>query len=227
MSVWVIIPVKPLRLAKSRLASILTPEQRQRFAETMLRHVLSVTRVVPQVTGTLVISRDNRVLSIAREYGAKTVQESGQPELNAALMRATHILHSWRSESVLILPADLPLIEPQDVSGIIRAAGYDYESVVLATDRNRDGTNALFIRPPGLIPYAYGPGSYQRHAVMARDAGAVVNTYESERLLYDIDLPEDIANFYRVLRRRDYDASMPLSQVFDVIQADLEQRIAS
>jgi 2-phospho-L-lactate guanylyltransferase len=134
MSVWVIVPVKPLRLAKSRLASVLTPEQRQRFAETMLRHVLSVTRVVPQVTGTLVISRDNRVLTIAREYGAKTVQESGQPELNAALMRATHILHSWHSDSVLVLPADLPLIEPQDVTGIIRAAGYDYGSVVLSTD---------------------------------------------------------------------------------------------
>lgn len=227
MSVWAIIPVKPLRLAKSRLASVLTPEQRQRFAETMLRHVLSVTREVPLVTGTLVISRDNRALTIAREYGAKTVQESGQPELNAALMRATHILASWRSEAVLILPADLPLIEPRDVDGIIRAAGYQHNTVVLATDRNKDGTNALFMRPPGLIDYAYGTGSYQRHAVLARDAGASVLLYESERLVYDIDLPEDIANFYRVLRRRDYDASLSLSQTFDLIQADLEDRVAS
>lgn len=227
MSVWAIIPVKPLRLAKSRLASVLTPEQRQRFAETMLRHVLSITREVPLVTGTLVISRDNRVLTIAREYGAKTVQESGQPELNSALMRATHIIASWRSEAVLILPADLPLVEPQDIDGLIRAAGYQQNTVVLATDRNKDGTNALFMRPPGLIDYAYGPGSYHRHAVMARDAGASVILYESERLVYDIDLPEDIANFYRVLRRRDYDASLSLSQAFDLIQADLEERIAS
>lgn len=227
MSVWAIIPVKPLRLAKSRLASVLTPEQRQRFAETMLRHVLTITREVPLVTGTLVISRDNRVLTIAREYGAKTVQESGQPELNSALMRATHIIASWRSEAVLILPADLPLIEPQDIDGLIRAAGYQQNTVVLATDRNKDGTNALFMRPPGLIDYAYGQGSYHRHAVMARDAGASVLLYESERLVYDIDLPEDIANFYRVLRRRDYDASLSLSQAFDLIQADLEERIAS
>lgn len=227
MSVWAIIPVKPLRLAKSRLASVLTPEQRQRFAETMLRHVLSVTRDVPLVTGTLVISRDNRVLTIAREYGAKTVQESGQPELNSALMRATHIIASWRSEAVLILPADLPLVQPQDIDGLIRAAGHQDDTVVLATDRNKDGTNALFMRPPGLIDYAYGPGSYQRHGVMARDAGASVILYESERLVYDIDLPEDIANFYRVLRRRDYDASLSLSQAFDLIQADLEERIAS
>jgi 2-phospho-L-lactate guanylyltransferase len=227
MSVWAIIPVKPLRLAKSRLAGVLSPEQRQRFAESMLRHVLRVTRDVPLVTGTMVISRDNRVLTIAREYGARTVQESGHPELNVALKRATHILASWRTEAVLILPADLPLIEPRDVEGLIRAAGTHHDVLVLATDRNKDGTNAMFMRPPGLIDYAYGVGSYQRHAVAGRDAGASVVVYDSERLIYDIDLPEDIANFYRILRRRDYDASLTLSQAFDLIQAELEERIAS
>lgn len=226
MSVWVIIPVKPLRLAKSRLSSVLTPEQRQRFAETMLRHVLHVVQSVPQVTGTMVISRDNSALALAREYGAKTVQESGAPELNAALMRATQIIKSWRSDAVLILPADLPLIEAKDVSGIIKM-GSDSRCVVICTDRNKDGTNALLVRPPGLIQYVYGPGSYQRHAVLGRDAGANVHVYESARMLHDIDLPEDIENFYRILHRRDYDASMSLSMAFDAIQEELEQREAT
>lgn len=205
MTIWAIIPVKPLRLAKSRLADVLKPEDRQRFAEAMLRHVLGVLQNVPQVTGTLVISRDNQALAVAREYGARTVQESGAPELNAALMRATSIIASWRSDAVLVLPADLPLITPQDVIGIINMAGFDERSVVIATDRNKDGTNALFIRPPGLIEYAYGEGSYQRHAVSARDAGAVVNIYESERLLQDIDLPEDFDNYHRMIQRGQYD----------------------
>ena len=109
-SIWVIIPVKPLRLAKSRLAKVLTPEEREIFSETMLRHILEVVQSVPQITGTLVISRDNHALTLAREYGAKTVQESGTPELNDALLRATSIIASWRSEALLVLPADLPLI---------------------------------------------------------------------------------------------------------------------
>lgn len=208
MSIWAIIPVKPLRLAKSRLSGILTPEERQVFAEAMLRHVLNVIQAVPQITGTLVISRDNHALALAREYGAKTVQESGAPELNAALMRATSIIASWRSEAVLVLPADLPLIAVEDVHNIIDLAEGN-ESMVISTDRNKDGTNALFIRPPGLIEYAYGEGSYRRHAMMARDAGATVNVYESVRMLQDIDLPEDIENYYRMIQRGGYQDILP------------------
>ncbi|MBC8098865.1 MAG: 2-phospho-L-lactate guanylyltransferase [Armatimonadetes bacterium] len=223
MSTWVVVPVKPLRLAKSRLAEVLTPEQRQQLAETMLRHVLSVVRSVPQVTGTLVISRDNRVLAIAREYGAKTVQESGTPELNAALMRATRIIASWRSDMLLILPADLPLLAPQDITALL---GYtqadDDPCVVVAPDRNHDGTNALLVRPPGLLNYAYGPGSFQRHAVQARDAGATVYTYHSERLVQDIDLPEDLENFYRMQQHGTYNPPLPMT--YDAIQTLLDAR---
>lgn len=208
MTVWAVIPVKPLRLAKSRLRDILTPEERQLFAEAMLRHVLDVVRSVPQITGTLVISRDNHALALARDYGAKTVQESGSPELNAALMRATSIIGSWGSDAVLVLPADLPLIDAEDVRGILDM-GKEERCIVIATDRNKDGTNALLMRPPGLIAYAYGEGSFQRHAVLARDAGAVVNVYESDRMWQDIDLPEDIANYYRMVQRGNYTDILP------------------
>ncbi len=209
MTVWAIIPVKPLRLAKSRLRNVLTPEQRQLFAEAMLRHVLEVVGSVPQITGTLVISRDNHALALAREYGAKTVQESGSPELNTALMRATSIIGSWGSDAVLVLPADLPLIDTSDITGIIDKAGNDTRCIVIATDRNKDGTNALFMRPPGLIDFAYGDGSFHRHAVMARDRGAVVNIYESDRMWQDIDLPEDIENYYRMVQRGNYTDILP------------------
>jgi 2-phospho-L-lactate guanylyltransferase len=198
MSVWVIIPVKPLRLAKSRLAGVFTPEQRQQFAEAMLRHVLQVVREVPQVAGTLVISRDSKALAIAREYNANTVQESGAPELNAALTRATQVLASWKCDAVLVLPADLPLIGAEDITGII-ALGQEKPSVVIATDRNRDGTNALFMRPPGLIPYAYGEGSYGRHVSLTQAVGVPFQEYDSNRLILDIDLPEDIERYTQLV----------------------------
>ena len=54
MGVWVIVPVKPLNQAKTRLSQVLSPEERQQLAETMLRHVLSVVQHVPQLMGTLV-----------------------------------------------------------------------------------------------------------------------------------------------------------------------------
>jgi 2-phospho-L-lactate guanylyltransferase len=199
MGVWVIVPVKPLNQAKTRLSQVLSPEERQHLAETMLRHVLGVVQHVPQLMGTLVISRDNKALSIAREYGARTVQESGAPELNAALMRATQVISRLNGSAILILPADLPLIVQEDVQAIMRM-GEDEPSVVIATDQHQDGTNALFIRPPGLIDYAYGPGSYRRHIDKAREAGAEVHVYQSERLSLDIDMPADL-KFYSELSK--------------------------
>ena len=197
MGVWVIVPVKPLNQAKTRLSQVLSPEERQQLAETMLRHVLGVVQHVPQLMGTLVISRDNKALTIAREYGARTVQESGAPELNAALMRATQVISRMNGSAILILPADLPLIVQEDVQGIIHM-GESEPSVVIATDQHHDGTNALFIRPPGLFDYAYGPGSFRRHMEKAREAGAEVHVYQSERLSLDIDMPADL-KFYSEL----------------------------
>ena len=161
MSIWAIIPVKPLSRSKSRLESALSPEERRQLSEMMFRRVLTAVKAAPQVSGTLVISRDTHALAIARDLGAHSVQESGAPELNNALMRATQVVGGWRGGAVLILPADLPLITPEDVSGISEL-GQEALTVVIATDNHEDGTNAMLIRPPGLIPYAYGPGSYQR-----------------------------------------------------------------
>lgn len=213
MTIWTIIPVKPLRLAKSRLAEILTPEERQHFAEAMLRHVLGIVRSVPMVTGTLVISRDTHALSIARDYGAKTVQESGAPELNTALTRAAAIITSWRADALLVLPADLPLLSEYDVRSVCEL-GMEDNSLVLASDRNDDGTNALLMRPPGIIPFAYGPGSFHRHAIMGRDAGAVIHTFSSQGLVQDIDLPEDLENYHRVVERSNRIDVLPIIRRF-------------
>ncbi len=199
MSIWVIIPVKPLNRAKSRLSQVLSPAQRQELAETMFRHVLHVVNNVPQIMGTLVVSRDGRALSIAREYGARTVQESGTPELNSALMRATQVVARWRGSGVLILPADLPVIAEADLGGILELAQHN-PSVVIATDEHEDGTNAMLIRPPGLIPYAYGAGSFYRHVELARKAGADVHVYQSKRLALDIDVPADLEAYQRLVR---------------------------
>ena len=197
MSLWTIIPVKPLKNAKSRLASALSPDQRFLLAEAMLRQVLRVATSHPQVSGVLVISRDTKALAIARELGAKTLQEGAFSNLNPALLRATMFVKGWRADAVLILPADLPFIQDEDISGIIERSVE--RSLVIATDQARDGTNALLVKPPGAIEYAYGPGSFERHIRGAEAAGLQVRHYASEGLALDIDVPEDLATYQRML----------------------------
>ena len=163
----------------------------------MFRHVLSVTSTVQQVTGVLVISRDTKALAIAREMGAKTLQEGTLSNLNPALLRATMVVRSWRADSVLVLPADLPFINAEDLRDMIQLA--TDRSVVIATDRNRDGTNALLVRPPGAIEYDYGSGSFLRHIRLAQAAGLRVKDFHSDRLALDIDVPEDLREYQQIL----------------------------
>jgi 2-phospho-L-lactate guanylyltransferase len=194
MTTWAIVPVKPFVRAKSRLASVLTPEQREALAERMFRHGLATLSSVRDIAGVMVISRDTKVLAIAREYGAHTVQESGTPELNAALLRATEVARLRGATSVLVLPADLPLYTAQDVEEVLHLGRFR-QTVVLVPDRNEDGTNAMLINPPGFIPYAFGAGSFQRHCELAERHGATLKIHNSERLSIDIDTPNDLA-FY-------------------------------
>jgi 2-phospho-L-lactate guanylyltransferase len=193
MNIWAIIPVKPFNRAKSRLARVLTPEQRISLAERMFRHSLEVMSGVQRI-GVLVVSRDAKALNIARSYNVQTVQESGAAELNPALLRASQVVNKLGGEGVLVLPADLPLVNVEDVEQLLHMGRYN-ATTVLAPDRNDNGTNALLVTPPGLIPFSFGPGSFQRHVMLAEEANATVKVYRSDRLALDIDTPDDLAAY--------------------------------
>ena len=192
MTTWAIVPVKPLVRSKSRLAGVLNPDERKSLSRTMLDHTLHVLTTCQAVeNNVLVISRDPAVLTIARKYDINTVQESGSPELNAALTRASRVVSSRGAKRVLILPSDLPLLTKQDIEAILSGKDLPRE-VVVAPDRHEDGTNALLIQPPSLFEFAFGIGSFKRHLKRAAEAGASVREYRSPTIGLDVDLPEDL-----------------------------------
>ena len=203
MSLWVVIPAKPLVRAKSRLSTILSAEQRYEFAQGVLRQVLDVVTSLPEVVGTMVISRDPKILSIAREFGAKTIQEGRNSTLNMALTRATVILKSWGVQAILVLPSDLPFVSTKDIHNLVNM-GRKYNSVVIASDNAEDGTNALLMRPPGIFPYCYGDNSYEEHIRLSREAGVEPRTYYSDSLALDIDLPSDLTLYNEIVSTGNY-----------------------
>jgi 2-phospho-L-lactate guanylyltransferase len=192
MSLWAIVPVKPLRRGKSRLADVLTEDERADLNRRLLIHTLDTLTSLPELEQVLVISRDQSALALARDHQARTVQESGAPHLNLALARATIVAKNYASRGVLIVPADLPLISPDDIREMLVRA-YNPPVVVIAPDRRRDGTNALLVCPAGLIEYEFGPGSFQRHCQRAQDVNAKLIVCELPSLALDMDLPEDLA----------------------------------
>jgi 2-phospho-L-lactate/phosphoenolpyruvate guanylyltransferase len=191
MTLWAIVPVKPLRRGKSRLAGALSEQERTELNRMLLENTLKTFSDLKEVEEVLVISRDPQALTIARNYGARTVREDGQPELNTALRRATVIAQVYATRGVLVLPADLPLVSRDDILTLIGRAG-EPPVVVIAPDRHESGTNALLISPVGLIEYDFGENSFQRHCQRARDAGARLEIVNLPTLGLDLDLPEDL-----------------------------------
>ena len=191
MTIWAIVPVKPLRRGKSRLAGTLSEDERTHLNQLLLEHTLKTLTDLKEIEQILVVSRDPAALSLAREHGARTVREAGSPKLNTALKRATVVAQLYATRGVLVLPADLPLITREDIMTLVERAKKP-PVVVIAPDRHEEGTNALLICPAGLIEYDFGPGSFQRHCERARQAGARLEVVTLPSLGLDLDLPEDL-----------------------------------
>ncbi|MEE9188694.1 MAG: 2-phospho-L-lactate guanylyltransferase [Anaerolineales bacterium] len=191
MTFWAIVPVKPLRRGKSRLAGVLTEEERLDLNSQLLIHTVDTLKEISEIEHVLVVSRDQAALSLARAHGARTVQENGAPELNVALTRATIVAKRYATRGVLIIPSDLPLISQEDVYAMLELVK-DPPVVIVVPDRKKEGTNALLVCPVGLIEYDYGPNSFERHCQRARQAGARLEICELPSLALDMDVPEDL-----------------------------------
>jgi 2-phospho-L-lactate guanylyltransferase len=191
MTLWAIVPVKPLRRGKSRLAGALNSSERAGLNRLLLERTIRTLMESREVEQVLVVSRDSSALALARDMGARTVQEDGAPSLNTALKRATVVAQVYASRGVLVIPADLPLLTGDDISALLQRAT-DPPVVVIAPDRHRRGTNALLLAPADVIEYDFGGKSFARHCERAHKAGARLEIVELPSLGLDLDLPEDL-----------------------------------
>ncbi len=197
MSLWAIIPVKPLRRSKSRLSEVLSEDERTQLNAQMLENTLKVLRSVTQIKEILIISRDTSVLALARSYGAKTLQEDGGAGLNLALKRAVLVAKAYSAQSILILPMDIPFLSKEDVLSLIQPFHIS-PGVVIAPDRHKNGTNAILVSPPELIDFSYGPGSFERHIWQAQAKGAAIEVVQIESTGFDLDDPTDLALYKKI-----------------------------
>ncbi|NLF66048.1 MAG: NTP transferase domain-containing protein [Chloroflexi bacterium] len=217
MTTWAVVPVKPLRYGKSRLAHILSPEERAALTTSMLNRTLETLNNVPGIFRSLVISRDPAALKIARNYGAYTYGEGDKQDLNVALTRAAHLAAAQEATGILVIPADLPLITVEDIEmmlpevvpGLSGAQLRHFgngglprrrpRAIAICGDRNGNGTNALYVTPPLGFEFRYGDGSFQRHLQEAERLGMHSRIVHAPGLKFDLDTEEDWKAYLAVM----------------------------
>lgn len=192
MTLWVVVPVRPLAEGKSRLAPVLDADARRRLNERFLLSTLDLAKAVVGPARVLVVSRCADALALARAAGVATLRELGAGGLNAALRQGAVHLARRGATALMVLPVDLPLARPADLEALIRLSGRR-PGVVIAGDRADTGTNALVVRPPRGIRFRFGPHSRAAHLREARRQGLRAVLVSRPALAFDVDTPADYA----------------------------------
>ena len=188
VSTAVVVPVRSLEGAKSRLGAVLDAEERRDLVERLLLRTVAAALATPGVADVVVVSPDPEVLAVASGAGARPLTQRSRG-LNPALQEARAAIDADR---LLVLPADLPAVTAEDLARILAAGdAAGAPSVILAPDRHGRGTNALLLAPPDAIDFAFGGDSRAAHAWLASSADAAYGEVPGV-LALDVDTPDDL-----------------------------------
>lgn len=197
---YILIPCKPLREGKSRLAGVLPPAERQRLCADLLENTLNLALALQSTAGVRVVTPDPEASEIAQARGVATINDGGIG-LNAAVRRGLDAVlgTTGNGSAALILPIDLPIA----TADVVGRAFNGTAQVVIAPDAERRGTNLLCLSYPALsvFPLAFGPSSFAAHRDGAIRAGLSVEILDDHRLAFDLDEPED---YHRWRRKKSF-----------------------
>jgi 2-phospho-L-lactate guanylyltransferase len=188
--VSVVVPVKDLQGTKSRLAPILDPGARAGLTLYMMGRVVAAV-MEAGIDDVCVVSPDAIVLDEAQRRGATPLLQESRG-LNPALEEGRRRALDLGASTLLVFPADMPLLDAEDVRAVLEAA--DGPTVVIAPDGAHSGTNTLLVRPPDALPFAFGPESFAAHLGAARKRGLDVRVCERPHLAFDLDTAGDLTH---------------------------------
>ena len=188
-----IVPAKELRHAKRRLATLLADEERRELSLCMLRDVTTALVAARKVDRAVVVSPDAAVLSVAEETSCDPVREpTPTGGLNASLDRIIQDRALALASTVLVLPADLPAVLPDEIDAVLEALPAERGVVICPSQSG--GTNAIAVRPPQALPFRFGDASFDAHRREAVNRKMPLHVMELPSLTLDIDDPQDIAD---------------------------------
>lgn len=177
----VLVPVKAFGLAKVRLSDALEPFERAHLAQAMATHVVQAQQDDLAVA---VCCDDAEVATWAESVGARVIW-CPQTGLNGAVQNGFGELRDDGIEQVAVAHSDLPLAQSL-------GALFGWPGVTIVPDRHRAGTNVLVLPTSVDFRFAYGNGSFLRHATEAVRHRQGLRVVHDPRLGWDVDHPADL-----------------------------------
>ena len=190
---WAIIPVKPFRAGKSRLAGLLGVDDRAALNRRLFGRVLTATLAAFKPDRVIVVTADPLLLPLMRGQGLHALEDTGGG-LNAALAVACRHAASRGARAIAVLPSDLPAVTADDVKALV-ASLKPASCCVIAPDEQEEGTNALALTLPTFDFFRFGPDSFQAHLEQAKKRGMTVRILRRPGLAHDLDTPDEYRRY--------------------------------
>ncbi|MEW6212357.1 MAG: 2-phospho-L-lactate guanylyltransferase [Acidobacteriota bacterium] len=185
-----LIPIKDPERAKTRLAGLLSADERRALACAMFE---DVTRAVSFAHADMVavVTTYEPAIERARKLGWETLVEEAQSSESASVDWASRRLAEMGFDAVMRLPADVPLVRAEDIDSLLRI-DLPMPAALMVPSREGTGTNAIIRTPPCLFRSRFGPDSLALHKAEATRVGVRCLIVENARIALDIDEPADI-----------------------------------
>lgn len=177
-----VVPVKRLSLAKSRLSSY-GDERRQALALAFAMDVVVAARDVAHV---LVVTDDPVAGDALTALGATVVPDDPDAGLNPALLHGAELLRQGDPAlGVATLSADLPALRAEHLAAALKAVPVGGRGFV--ADVAGTGTTLLAADTGAVLLPVYGPGSRAAHL-----ASGAAELSAASGLRCDVDTPADL-----------------------------------
>jgi 2-phospho-L-lactate guanylyltransferase len=183
-----VIPVKVLALAKSRLTG-LSGQRRSQLALAMAADTVAAAMRADGVAAVLVVTDDPEVSDTARDLGAIVLADVPAAGLNEALQHgAASARDQWPDHGVAGLAADLPALRPGELAKALKAASS--VGVAFVPDAAGTGTTLYAAAPGAQFRPRFGRSSRRRH--LAAGAAEIAAAPDLAGLRRDVDTVDDL-----------------------------------
>lgn len=184
-----VVPIKAFTSAKSRLSDKLDPDRRACLAQAAADRVLRAVADCPLVELRLAVVDTDLAARMALHRNFEVLQRPDLLGQSAAVGAGFSAAIKRGATNILTVSADIPLVRPKDIDEILRPRP---PVLVMVSDREGLGTNAMRLDPAIDLHLHFGPDSLAMHKREAAALRLPVKVIDNRRVRLDIDTPDDI-----------------------------------
>jgi 2-phospho-L-lactate guanylyltransferase len=184
-----VVPIKAFTSAKTRLSDRLDAEQRACLARVSAERVMRAVAACEAVDIRIAVVEDEPAAVVARAHRFEVLLRPDLWGQSAVVDAGFAEARSRGAETVLTVSADVPLTRPRDIDELLGPPG---PVLVMVSDREGLGTNAMRLSPPVALRLHFGPGSLRQHLREAEILELPVKVIDNKRLRLDLDTGDDL-----------------------------------